>query len=37
MVHHSFKPAPLLAELRTWLDDQEFLPKSQIGKAATYR
>lgn len=28
--------APLLAELQTWLDGQEFLPKSQIGKAATY-
>jgi hypothetical protein len=28
--------APLLTDLHAWLDDQEFLPKSQIGKAATY-
>lgn len=27
---------PLLSELKSWLDDQEFLPKSDIGKAATY-
>ena len=27
---------PLLAELKQWLDEQEFLPKSLIGKAATY-
>lgn len=28
--------APLLSQLKSWLDDQEFLPKSLIGKAATY-
>lgn len=28
--------APLLAELKTWLEGETFLPKSQIGKAATY-
>ena len=28
--------APLLAGLETWLDEQSFLPKSLIGKAATY-
>ena len=28
--------APLLTDLHAWLDEQEFLPKSQIGKAATY-
>ena len=28
--------APLLAELKAWLDGETFLPKSQIGKAATY-
>ena len=28
--------ASLLAELKSWLDDETFLPKSQIGKAATY-
>ena len=27
---------PLLAELKAWLDAEEFLPKSLIGKAATY-
>lgn len=27
---------PLLAELKQWLDKEEFLPKSLIGKAATY-
>ena len=27
---------PLLRELKSWLDDEEFLPKSVIGKAATY-
>ncbi len=27
---------PLLADLKTWLDEQEFLPKSLIGQAATY-
>ena len=27
---------PLLAELKSWLEQQEFLPKSLIGKAATY-
>ena len=27
---------PLLLELKSWLDGQEFLPKSDIGKAATY-
>ena len=28
--------APLLAELGKWLDGETFLPKSLIGKAATY-
>lgn len=28
--------APLLTELGKWLDDESFLPKSLIGKAATY-
>jgi transposase len=28
--------APLLSDLKAWLDDQEFLPKSLSGKAATY-
>ena len=28
--------APLLKDLKTWLDDQEFLPKELTGKAATY-
>lgn len=28
--------APLLTDLKAWLDDQEFLPKSIIGQAATY-
>ena len=28
--------APVLADLKQWLDDQEFLQKSLIGKAATY-
>jgi transposase len=28
--------APLLDDLKQWLDDQEFLPKSLTGKAATY-
>jgi len=28
--------APLLAELDKWLSDQTFLPKSLVGKAATY-
>jgi transposase len=28
--------APLLTDLKAWLDDQELLPKSPIGKAATY-
>ena len=28
--------APLLSDLETWLDAQSFLPKSLIGKAATY-
>lgn len=28
--------APLLHDLRTWLDEQDFLPKEMIGKAATY-
>ena len=28
--------APLLCDLKQWLDTQEFLPKSLIGKAATY-
>jgi transposase len=27
---------PLLNDLKAWLDEQEFLPKSVIGKAATY-
>ena len=27
---------PVLADLKQWLDNQEFLPKSLIGKAATY-
>ena len=27
---------PLLDELKDWLDGQSFLPKSLIGKAATY-
>lgn len=27
---------PLLLDLKSWLDDQDFLPKSDIGKAATY-
>ncbi|WP_167547081.1 IS66 family transposase [Stieleria maiorica] len=27
---------PLLRDLKRWLDDEEFLPKSLIGKAATY-
>ena len=27
---------PLLDELKQWLDEKQFLPKSQIGKAATY-
>lgn len=27
---------PLLSDLKTWLDEQEFLPKSLIGQAATY-
>ncbi len=27
---------PLLSALQAWLDEQEFLPKSLIGKAATY-
>jgi len=27
---------PLLAELKAWLDEQELLPKSLIGQAATY-
>ena len=27
---------PLLAGLKAWLDAETFLPKSQIGKAATY-
>ena len=27
---------PLLEKLKTWLDGEEFLPKSLIGKAATY-
>ncbi len=27
---------PLLDELKAWLDSQSFLPKSLIGKAATY-
>jgi len=27
---------PLLSSLGRWLDEQEFLPKSLIGKAATY-
>ena len=28
--------APILNDLKSWLDDQDFLPKSDIGKAATY-
>lgn len=28
--------APLLHDLKQWLDDEEFLPKSLIGQAATY-
>lgn len=28
--------APLLEEFKAWLDEQQFLPKSLIGKAATY-
>lgn len=28
--------APLLRDLKAWLDDQKFLPKSVIGQAATY-
>ncbi len=28
--------APLLSELAQWLEQQELLPKSQIGQAATY-
>lgn len=28
--------APLLQDLKRWLDAEEFLPKSLIGKAATY-
>lgn len=28
--------APLLERLKTWLDEQSFLPKSLTGKAATY-
>ena len=28
--------APLLRDLKAWLDEQEFLPKSVIGQAATY-
>ena len=28
--------APLLAEFESWLDEETFLPKSLIGKAATY-
>lgn len=32
-IEHS---APLLADLKGWLDEQQFLPKSLIGKAATY-
>ena len=27
---------PLLDELKQWLDEEQFLPKSQIGRAATY-
>ena len=27
---------PLLSDLKSWLDDQVFLPKSDIGKAASY-
>ncbi|MEO1526318.1 MAG: IS66 family transposase [Planctomycetota bacterium] len=27
---------PILVDLKTWLDGEEFLPKSLIGKAATY-
>ena len=28
--------APILSEFKQWLDQEDFLPKSQIGKAATY-
>ena len=28
--------APRLSELKSWLDEQELLPKSRIGQAATY-
>ena len=28
--------APLLSDLKVWLEEQEFLPKSIIGQAATY-
>ena len=28
--------APILTEFQHWLDTEQFLPKSQIGKAATY-
>jgi transposase len=28
--------APLLSDLKSWLDEQTFLPKSLSGKAATY-
>lgn len=28
--------APLLNAFKRWLDEQEFLPKSRIGQAATY-
>ena len=28
--------APLLAEFESWLEEESFLPKSLIGKAATY-
>jgi transposase len=28
--------APLLTDLKAWLDDQVLLPKSRIGQAATY-
>lgn len=28
--------APILSDLKSWLDEQEFLPKSDMGKAATY-
>jgi transposase len=30
------RAAPLLAELEQWLEQETFLPKSVIGKAATY-